>query len=51
MAEERERTSVNLPLDLLQEARIQAIRERIDLQDLIAEGIRMYLKKNIGVEA
>ena len=38
------KTSLSLPEELLQEARIRAIYEKRNLQDVVAEALKLYLK-------
>ena len=39
------KTSLRLPEDLWKRAKIRAIKENIDAQDLVAKAIEDYLKK------
>jgi len=39
------KTSLNLPEDLWKAAKIRAIELDVDLQDLLAEALRDYLRK------
>jgi hypothetical protein len=41
---EMEKTTINLPKDLKLAARLHAVKSGQDLQDLIAEGLRLVLK-------
>lgn len=45
MATERVKVTVKLPEDLVKMAKHAAIERGVDLQDLIAEGLRLVLKK------
>ena len=40
-----EKTTINLPTDLKLRAKIHALKTHRDLQDLIAEGLRLVLAK------
>ena len=42
---DRVKVTVNLPADLVKKAKIAAIERDVDLQDLIAEGLRRVLVK------
>ena len=42
---EKEKTTVNLPVDVKRAAQKLAIDRKCDLQDLIADGLRLILKK------
>ena len=42
---DRVKVTVNLPADLVKKAKIAAIERDVDLQDLIAEGLRRVLAK------
>jgi hypothetical protein len=42
---ETEKTTINLPKKLKLEARLYAVRTGQDLQDVIAEGLRLVLAK------
>ena len=39
------RTSMRLPVDLWNDARIEAIKRNLNAQDIVAEGLRLYFKK------
>jgi len=39
------KTSLRLPDELWQKARIEAIKRRVDLQDIVAEALEQYFKK------
>ena len=39
------RTSMRLPMDLWNAARIEAIKRNVDAQDIVAESLRLYFKK------
>lgn len=43
-----EKTTINLPKDLKLQAKLHALRTRRDLQDLIAEGLRLVLARKGG---
>lgn len=43
--EERVKVTLNLPKTLVKQAKITAIEREVDLQDLVAEGLRLALKK------
>ncbi len=45
---ETEKTSVNLPKGLKLEAQIYALKTKQDLQDVIADGLRLVLEKKDG---
>jgi hypothetical protein len=45
---ETEKTTINLPKDLKLRARIHAVKAGRDLQDLIAEGLRLVLARDGG---
>jgi len=45
---ETEKTTINLPKDLKLEARLYAVRAGQDLQDVIAEGLRLVLARKGG---
>jgi hypothetical protein len=45
---ETEKTTINLPKDLKLEAKVHALRMGCDLQDLIAEGLRLVLARKGG---
>jgi len=45
---ETEKTTINLPKDLKLEARLYAVRTGQDLQDVIAEGLRLVLARKGG---
>lgn len=45
---ETEKTTINLPRDLKLDAKVYALRAGRDLQDLIAEGLRLVLAKRGG---
>lgn len=38
------KTSLTLPMELWQQAKIRAVQERRDLQDVIASALEAYLK-------
>ena len=42
------KTTLRLPKKLFQEAKIRAVLEERNLQELVAEGIELYLKKKGG---
>ena len=39
------RTSITLPVDLWNAARIEAIKRNVNAQDIVAEGLRLYFRK------
>lgn len=41
---EMEKTTINLPKDLKLDAKVYALKAGCDLQDLIADGLRLVLK-------
>ena len=43
--EETVKTSLRLPDDLWKAARIKAIEQGLDAQDIVAEALRQYLRK------
>jgi len=43
-----EKTTINLPKDLKLEAKLHAVRTGQDLQDVIAEGLRLVLARKGG---
>jgi hypothetical protein len=43
-----EKTTINLPADLKLKAKLHAIKTNRDLQDLIAEGLRLVLARKGG---
>ena len=45
---ETEKTTINLPKDLKLRARLHAVKAGRDLQDLIAEGLRLVLARDGG---
>jgi len=45
---DREKTTINLPKDLKLRARLHAVKTGRDLQDLIAEGLRLLLAREGG---
>jgi len=45
------KTSLRLPEDIWQAARIRAIEERRDAQDLVADALRDYLKQKTRKES
>ena len=45
MAAEKVKVTINLPKDLVKAAKIAAIEREVDLQDLIADGLRHVLLK------
>jgi len=45
---DREKTTINLPTDLKLRARLHAVKTGRDLQDLIAEGLRLLLAREGG---
>jgi len=45
---EMEKTTINLPKDLKLRARLHAVKVNCDLQDLIAEGLRLVLGRDGG---
>jgi hypothetical protein len=45
---ETEKTTINLPKDLKLKARLHAVRVGRDLQDLIADGLRLVLARDGG---
>lgn len=46
--EEKEKTTINLPKGLKLQARLYAVRTGQDLQDVIAEGLRLVLAQKKG---
>jgi hypothetical protein len=46
---ERTKTSLRIPVDLLKAAKIRAVETDMDLQDLVADALRMYLQQKGGV--
>jgi hypothetical protein len=46
----RLKTSLSLPADLWTEARIRALREGIDAQDLVARALEAYLRTKGGAK-
>jgi hypothetical protein len=42
------KTTLRLPKKLFQEAKIKAVLEERNLQDLVAEAVELYLKKKGG---
>ncbi len=44
----KEKTTINLPADLKLRARLHAVKTGQDLQDLIAEGLRLVLARDGG---
>jgi hypothetical protein len=45
---ETEKTTINLPKDLKLKAKLHAVKTGRDLQDLIAEGLRLVLAREGG---
>jgi hypothetical protein len=45
---ERTKTSLRLPVDLLKAAKIRAVETDMDLQDLVADALRLYLQQRGG---
>jgi len=45
---ETEKTTINLPKDLKLKAKLHALKTNRDLQDLIAEGLRLVLARKGG---
>jgi hypothetical protein len=45
---ETEKTTINLPRALKLQAKLYAVRTRQDLQDVIAEGLRLVLARKGG---
>jgi len=43
--EKTSKTSFRLPSDLWTEVRIEALKRGCDAQDIVAEALRLYLKK------
>jgi hypothetical protein len=46
--EDKVKVTVNLPRDLVKQAKIAAIERGVDLQDLIADGLRRALARKGG---
>ncbi len=45
---ERVKVTLNLPKDLVKQAKIAAIEREVDLQDLVADGLRLVLGRKGG---
>lgn len=45
---ERVKVTLNLPKDLVKQAKIAAIEREVDLQDLVADGLRLVLARKGG---
>jgi hypothetical protein len=43
------KTSLRFPVDLLKAAKIRAVESDMDLQDLVADALRLYLQRKGGV--
>jgi len=48
IADKMRKTTIRLPESLWKESRIHGITEGVDFQDMVAEGLKLYLKKSKG---
>jgi hypothetical protein len=45
---ETKKTTIRLPKSLWKEARIHGLEEGIDFQEIVSEGLRLFLNKHAG---